>query len=432
MALTAQIERVVRSRAARLALAAALVAAAAWAFLPYYSSRIASAAFVNAPLSRVTTPIAGRLTNDLPSPGDYVSQAETVKLVKALVPDQHRLQDLHRQHAIAKERAELARTQLEEVKAADREMAQRAGAYRSGMIERIAQEVDEAGAEKTGCLAEAQQRREVGTRMEQLAKQGTSSQIRSAEALASQEAVVTRCEMAAARHRKLTLELESVKQGIFLRDGANDVPYSQQQRDRLMLRRQEIEAELLNETSKITQFETAIAQEEKHLTSKGEFDLVLPANHVVWSTAASPGSTVVEGQFVMDLADCRNRFLVVELPERDFERINPGGRASVRLIGSSTWVDAYIRQLRGSAARMDDRLLAAQLPKPHSSAITVEVALPTGTYATENSSFCNIGRLAEVRFPRLETGLSGMISGVWRRVTSPIRDLSAETVAAGR
>jgi hypothetical protein len=133
----------------------------------------------------------------------------------------------------------------------------------------------------------------------------------------------------------------------------------------------------------------------------------------------------------LDLADCSNRFLVVELPERDFERINPGGRASVRLIGSSIWFDAYIRQLRGSAARMDDRLLAAQLPKPHSSAITVEVALPVDTYPIENSAFCNIGRLAEVRFPRLETGLTGIISGAWRRATALIRDFSSATVAAG-
>ena len=404
------VERIVRSRLVRLALALTLVAVSAWAFLPYLHSRVASSAFVNAELVRVTTPIAGRLAQNLPRKGDFIGKAETIDLVQERSPDQRHLLDLRRQHAVAKERAELATRQLEEIKATDRILAERADAYRAGVIKRITGEIEESKAEKTGCLAEAHQRRDVGTRMEQLAKQGTSSQIRSAEALATQEATLTRCEVAEARIQRLTVELESAQQGTYLRDGANDVPYSQQQRDRLLLRRQELETEQFQEKSKATQLALAIAEEEGRLNRVGHYDLTLPADHVVWSMGASPGSTVVEGQFVLDLADCKHRFVAVELPEREFERIKTGDRAAVRLIGGDAWSYGQVRQVRGSAARADDRLLAAQVPKPGSGSITVEIGLPAEDRLTEHNNFCGIGRLAEVRFPRLGMELPGFVN----------------------
>ena len=68
------LQRLVRSRIARLGLAFALIAVSAWAFLPYVSYRIASSAFVNSELVRVTAPIAGRLSRDLPRKGDFIGQ----------------------------------------------------------------------------------------------------------------------------------------------------------------------------------------------------------------------------------------------------------------------------------------------------------------------------------------------------------------------
>ena len=97
------------------------------------------------------------------------------------------------------------------------------------MIERIGQEIAEAEAEKTGCLAEVNQRRDVGSRIEQLTKSGWASQIRTAEAFATKKANVTRCEMANAKIERFKIERNSAQTGVFLRDGTSDVPYSQQQ-----------------------------------------------------------------------------------------------------------------------------------------------------------------------------------------------------------
>ena len=238
--------------------------------------------------------------------------------------------------------------------------------------------------------------------MEQLVKKGLASQIRAAESLALQDAITTKCGMAEARSLRLKTELESARGGVFLRDGGNDVPYSQQQRDRLVLRRHELETEMLQKASRSVQFTMQIEEERRRLNRVGHFDLSLLKGHVVWSVAASPGSTVTEGQTILDLADCEHRFVAVDLPEREFENIQAGDAANVRLIGSDEWGQGVVRQVRGSAARTDDRLLAAQVVAPSAGSIRVEVALTLAeddSHANRNS-FCNIGRLAEVRFHR--------------------------------
>lgn len=402
---TDHIQRFVRSRTVRLALALGLIVLSAWAFLPHLSYRIAPSAFVNAELVRVTAPIAGRLTRDLPRKGDFIERTATMPLIETLSRDRRHLLDLDSQHAVASERAELGRKQLDEIAASDGELEKRMQTYRAGMVKRISYELDEARAERTGCMAEAQQRGEVGSRMEQLVKSGTASQIRSAEAQASHAATATRCAMAEARLQRLQAELASAQDGVFLRDGVNDAPYSQQQRDRLLLRRQELETKVLEEGLRAGQIAAQAAEERERLDRLGRFDLSLPASHVVWSVAASPGSTVSEGQTLVDLASCERRFIAVELPEREFEQIKAGAPAFVRLIGSDEWRQGQVRQVRGSAARADDRLLAAQVPKPDPNSIMVEIGLPQDETHTDRNNFCNIGRLAEVRFERVGFGL---------------------------
>ena len=394
------IEGLVRSWRVRISLACALLLASGWAFFPHLAYRIAPVAFVNAELMRVTAPIPGRLASDLPRKGDTIDRAMTVSLIDTISPDRRHLFDLEQQTAVAKDRAELAKHQLDEIASVDRELEVRTNNYQAGMTERLEKEIQEAEAERAGCLAEASQRREIEARMGELVKSGYASQIRSAEASATQEANAARCEMTNAKIQRLKVELSAAEKRVFLRDGANDVPYSQQQRDRLVLRRQELETDMLQQRSRALQIEAEIWEERVRLDRISHSDLILPARHVVWSVSASPGSSVTEGQTILDLADCAHRFVVVELPEREFERVKAGDLPSVRLIGSDEWRTGKVRQVLGSAARTDDRLLAAQIPRVATNSIAVEVELPQDEGSEDRNSFCNVGRMAEVRFSR--------------------------------
>ena len=127
----------------------------------------------------VTAPIAGRLTQDLPRKGEFIDRSAKVTLIASMMTDRGHLLDIERQYAASKDNAELARKQLDEIEAFDAELAKRNEAYRGGMVSRLSHEIEEAEAERTGCQAEAQQRIEIGSRMQALVDAGTTSQIRS-------------------------------------------------------------------------------------------------------------------------------------------------------------------------------------------------------------------------------------------------------------
>lgn len=378
--------------------------------------RVAASAFVNSELVRVTAPFAGQLAKTLPRQGDFIDSTRSLNLIEALSPDRRHLFDLQLQYAVAKQTSELAQRQLQEIAALDAALAKRTELYRLAVVDQISHEALEAEVERAGCIEELKHRNDVGLRLETLTESGLASQIRSAEAHATEQAASTRCAVTTARETRIRVELESARNGVFLRGGVSDVPYSQQQRDHLMLRRQELETQLLQESARSSQLAADIAAERDRIERLDNYRPALPGGHVVWSTAASPGSTVTEGQTILDLADCEHRFVAVELPERDFEQITTGDIAAVRLVGSNEWRQGHVQQIRGSAARADDRLFAAQIPNPGPGTITVEVSLPLDDLRTGGTNFCGIGRLAEVRFRRPFFDVASFIRVSWHRL----------------
>jgi hypothetical protein len=76
-----------------------------------------------------------------------------------------------------------------------------------------------------------------------------------------------------------------------------------------------------------------------------------------------------------------------------------------------------VQQVRGSAGRSDDRLFAANVSNANPGTINVEVLLLPDGSLTDANSFCGIGRLAEVRFPRSQFDIVSFLSNAARRLT---------------
>jgi multidrug resistance efflux pump len=430
MGISDQLQRFVRSRIVRLTAAVSLIGLVLWAFAPYIGFRISSTAYVNADLERVSTPIAGKFEDPLMlEKGSYLATATEARFVVAFSQDTRTLLHLGRQIAAAEKRAVLERRQLAEIDAADVVLAARGELFRTGIVAKLSSERDETAAEIVGCAAELKQRSDVRARMDQLVKLGTASEIRSSESLAAQVAVSTRCDIAEARLSRLKAELAAAEKGVFLRDGINDAPYSQQQRDRLILQRREIETKLEDDLHQSGQLaETERQQEKDRVAGLNTFSVVLPAHYVVWAMNATAGSMVTEGQSLFDLANCDKRFVIVEVAERDFESIVAGQFVDVRLIGGGDWRKGRVLQARGSAAQSNDRLLAAQAPRPDREKVTVEITFPNDPLRLHPNSFCNIGRMAEVRFRR--SGLGFLAD--WSRTLTNLIGYTKEDAAIDR
>jgi multidrug resistance efflux pump len=394
-------QKIIRARNVRILLGSALIVLGLWAFLPYFTYNVASSAFVNAELIRITAPIAGRLTPRLPNKGDYISQDISMRLVDARVPDRRQLALFQIEFAIAVAGLKRAEKQVKELLSADRALVKRLKAHKAAMIEKLSHEIRVADAELESCRSTKKETGQRLARSEYLARTGLVSRQNLDRARTANATTTADCKAALAGRERLKSVRKAAGQGIFLEDGFNDTPYSQQQRDRLLVRRQRLEADIMQGRAQIAQLDAQIERELIRVKRMSQFQQLLPAGHIVWAVTASPGSTVVEGQTIIDLANCKQRFITVELPERKIESIKTGDTANVRLLGSDTWIKGTVRQLRGSAARLATRLLAAQIPKPEVRHVTVEVLLPPDSSSWAVSRNCNIGRLADVRFERV-------------------------------
>lgn len=389
-------EEIIRSNRLRLAFATGMAALGLWAFAPYVANEVGGEAYVNAPIIRMASPIAGLVATDLPPPGSAIARARTARLVAARSIDTGPLAALKGQQAALIAARDLARSQITELEAADRRLASRSARFGLAARARLAATTHAAKEALAGCEAEAAEAILQRDRIETLAAQrfATFTQRDRLRALATASA--RRCAMLNDQASALAIETRAAGSGLYLAGAAMDAPYGDQQRDRLLLRRQELEGVAADAEARLAELAAQIRSEQERLARASAFDAVLPAGTVVWSQPAPKGTTVAPGANLIELADCRRRYVEVTLPERRMEAVLPGEIVQVRLIGSDDWLEGKVASAVGAAARRDGAMLAAN-PDKDARALSVLVALPPPESLARR---CDVGRLAEVRFPR--------------------------------
>lgn len=401
--MASRLESIIRSRQGRLALAVTLAASGLWSFAPYLTNDVAGEAYVNAPLLRIASPIAGTVTPDLPPIGSYVAAPRTLRLVTARTLDDDPLGALLGQAAALRAGRDLARRQLDDLAGADRRLAVRVRAFEAASVRRLVAGTAAARADAAACSAEAGETETRRSRVVALAAKGFASTATVDQAEAAARTTTARCAAFAARAEMAAGETVAARTGLYLGNGTTDTPYAEQQRDRLLLRRQELTTISVDAVARLAELDLRIAAERRQIARAGSYEAELPGNSVVWQVAASPGASLSPGSTILDVADCAHRFVSVSLPERRMETIRAGQVVRIRLIGGDGWQTGRVVGTVGSAARRDVAMVAAAEPTRDGRALTVEVALPAiGPPSSASGAVrrCDIGRLAEVRFPR--------------------------------
>jgi len=388
------IQNFVRARSTRLVLAASLIAVSAIGFAPYVFNDVSTQAAINAPLIRLSAPVDGTVA-DLPADGRYFAKASSIRLLD-LSQDTGDVADLAAAADLAQAQIDLAQRQLAELRSEEQRLEKRASAFNAATSARLGEDRGGALADLNGCQAERVQQAATLARVRKLAAEGFMSPAAVEKAEAAATRTNSECSSAAAKLRSIEVTEKAARAGVFIGDSYNDAPYATQQADRLMLQRQIIEKTLGDATAQHTQAKLRLKD------ALGRASYRAPAGTLIWAATASSGAAVRAGEPILDLVDCRRRFVQVALPERKAEAIVPGGPADVRLIGSDRWMKGRISSITGAASRREERLLAASTySKPGAREIIVDVALTASApEALDPSRRCDVGRLAEVRFSR--------------------------------
>lgn len=409
------LEGLLRSRTMRVSLAGTLIVIGIWSLSPYAFYNVAPSAFVNAELVRIAAPISGIVTEDLPRKGDMIDSTSAAKLIRSISNDRSSLKEAEEQYENAKAREQLSTLQIAELKAADEALAKRTAEYRAAIRNRFERTIGELALEIAACKRELEVRRLATTQAETMADKQLLAAVRLNTIKGEFYRAEQACHALSAREQQLKSERDASLSGTFIQDGVG-APFSEQERSRLLLSRQELERNLFEVRSQLSQLNAKTPALRSFVESLDNYGFKLPEGHIVWSVLASPGTAVVEGQTILELADCQRPFIMAEFPERSLAAIKPGNSAYYRLIGDNAWQKGTVRRIRGSAARKDNTFFAAAIPNPKENYISVEISMAGTAGPSDSDRACDIGRLAEVR---LQSSSLDVLSWFVRSPTAP-------------
>lgn len=216
---------------------------------------------------------------------------------------------------------------------------------------------------------------------------------------------------------RLKNQLDALRRGVYLGDGRNDVPYSRQRQD-------EVTIHLADLDSRVRENETRAEHIEKQLTEelarikKLEFAVIaMPFDGVIWRNNVVEGSNVVVGNELLRILDCRDLFVDILVDEVDYDEIFPGRSAQVRLLGRSETVAGTVISVRGSAATVEEPVLAASPPQSRGRAARIRVALEASSLNADFTNFCQVGRTVQVRFESRRLPIRRWIDSLWFSIT---------------
>lgn len=401
-----------RTRTLCIGVAALLLGTAAVTGTTSGERAVTASAVVNAPVIRIASPFDGRVVQAPPARGMAVKPGDTLVRVEATDNDGGRLDDLksklasaHRQHAAIS-------GQTKSLTAARGELKARMESYRAGAIARLSAQLKEAEALHNIFRARMAQSNDALDRQMQLKTKGYASQANFDTASAS--AIVARNDVAAsaARIERIRVELAAARKGVFIGDSRDDVPYSQQRDDEIMLRLIELNARSRSLQANIHELQDQVAIESKRVASADIFKQTASVAGLVWDAASPKGMPVRAGDPLVNLLDCSRPYLEVALDDTTSAGIRAGDRAQVRLSGIDVALDATVRGLRGANVPSEnDAKEASDGSTPaqgHAQGqVIVLVDLPNATDAASMRAFCHVGRTAEVTFGGARTRATG-------------------------
>lgn len=342
---------------------------ALWVIVGEQMSGASSGAVVNARVVTLRAPVSGEVTMAKRALGAKVAEGDIVASISDPLVDSLRLDDLHLEVNLAK--AGLARltSEQEAVSLRQEVLEQRSATYHGERLEEL--------------------RLRLGHARSQLELAGKGGAPAGTAAWAA--------DAAAERVAVLETELRAAEAGVYLGDGYNDAPFSQQraldlaqQSADLAIRRDEAEMRLvaLNER---------LARERVRVGAQGGGEMAAPVSGLFWEVLEADRVTVQRGDPLLRLVDCNSVMVTVSVSERVYNSLKAGGAAQFRLDGQSRIYDATILRLAGSGAETIYRNLAIAPGRQHLEGYDVTLLVP-GLNGLEAG--CLIGQTGRAFFER--------------------------------
>jgi multidrug resistance efflux pump len=404
------------TRAVRVTVGLLLLTAGLVALLPTLTGYTSLDGTVNAPLGIISAPIEGTVTSNPPKVGSLVlSGAEVVGIRNdrvARTAEAH----LESEFTAAKERLKALREQVTKLTELKQELQIRLREYQQASIRNVTQEI--AVREHRISSAQAQQKSAGAdlARKERLGVTGVVAgssieQARAASVTAENEGNIARTEL-----DRLNQQLEALRRGIFVGEGRNDVPYSQQRMDEVTIQLADAHFRERDIEARVAELKAQLEQERLRNRTLRYALVTMPFDGVIWRTSVVEGSNVIAGTELAQVVDCRDLFVDIIVSEVAYDEIYPGREADIRLLGRSESLHGKVLSVRGSAV-VDEAVLAAKPPQTRGKDARIRVSMTDSDLNTDYANFCQVGRSVQVRFKSRSFPLKHWLYALWFSIT---------------
>ena len=387
------------------------------AILPTLTGYTSLDGTVNARISIVSAPIDGTITSTPPKIGTALQGgAELLGIRNDRVVRTAEVQ-LEAELEAAKERLLAFSDQRAQLTALRQQLEERRHEFQKASIQNLTTEIA-IRRQRISTAAAQQQAAEADlSRKQRLGLTGTVAEVaveqaRAASITAQNEGIIAKAEL-----ERLSQQLDAVKRGIFIGEGRNDVPYSQQRIDEVTIQLAELQFRERDLKARIAQTNRQYDEEHARNRALSYAVLRMPFEGVIWRNNVVEGSHVIAGNEPLQVLDCRDLFVDILVSEVDYDEIYPGRDAQIRLLGRSDALDGKVLSVRGSAAVVEDVALAAKLPQSRGKDARIRVSLAESALNTDYENFCQVGRSVQVRFRTRSLPFVRWIKALWFSIT---------------
>lgn len=357
---------------------------------------VSADAFINARLTTIRAPIAGSV-EVVPRPlGARVNIGDNLGTIVDPFVDNVRLADLLQQRqTVEAERDQLMRTAAALNRSIET-LGLRAAKYRQERIEQLKAQSEAAAVSVKVAEARLRYARLSLERSDRLSDQG----IRTGEALEEARSLAEVADLEVADAHETTeiarINLSAAEQGIFLGDGYNDAPYSEQRISELEVSRDQVQASAAAQSAVLQALETRISAEQVRVNRLASASLEANVSGVIWDYLTVSGETVQRGQDLVSLVDCQSTIVSLSVTERVYNQVSIGSSAQFRLNGSDRLLAGVVTRVAGSGASTVYKNLAIAPSERHLERF--DVTLEVQALKQDPSLGCLIGRTGRVFF----------------------------------
>ena len=356
-------------------------------------------AIVNTHYVVVKSPIEGTLDRFSIMPGQPIEQgAELVRISNTRFKESAVNEMAVEQKTLA-ERSLGLQQHLKNLQQLQKELQNRVSVHRNHEFLRLEEQLAQAKAEKKAQESLIREQQLLAQRNALLLKENFISQAQSEAAHYALEVTQSRLDIFQARIRLLETEKQAIQRFVYLGEGRNDVPYTQQRLDDVRLQITEVAARLRENEQRSADIQWQISKERDNMAVSREVLLQSPSKGVLWRKFGSNGTEVLIGTDLAHVITCENLFLDVAVPESSLESFQIGQPVQYRLIGTTQWLTGHIQAVTGSGNNLQDVTLVAQLQREKKDA-RIFVKIESSDLNKPQENLCFAGRKVDVKVPR--------------------------------